>query len=162
MTPPTQALATPPIRLVPAPAADQSRRHDRGPSHQPQTTNQVLVLDTDAERQALLADIVTRAGGHHLLAGTGADALTELRGTEPNAVLVAGLPDGSTRGFVSWARPRYPDLAIVAVASDAAEATDLYNAGADVVTTLPVDPDLLGAELAAALRRVQRLQLRAA
>jgi DNA-binding response OmpR family regulator len=149
------------LRPVPRPTGDQISRHERGHDHHTDT-NQVLVLDTDGERQALLADIVTRAGGENSLAGSGAEALAALRDTEPGAVLVASLPDGSARGFVSWARPRYPDLAIVAVASDAAEATDLYNAGADVVTTLPVDPDLLGAELAAALRRVRRLQLRAA
>jgi len=160
MTPPTQALATSVLRPVPAPPADQTSRNNG--SIVRDKTNQVLVLDTDSERQGLLADVVTRAGGESSLAGTGADALAALRDDAPNAVLVAGLPDGSSRGFVSWARPRYPDLAIVAVAGDAAEATDLYNAGADVVTTLPLDPDLLGAELAAALRRVQRLQLLAA
>jgi DNA-binding response OmpR family regulator len=122
----------------------------------------VLVLDGDGERQWLLSDVVTRAGGDAEVARTGADAVELLRDTdrEVHALLVGGLPDGSRRGFVSWARPRFPDLAIVVVANDAAEATDLYNAGADIVTTLPLDPDLIGAKLAAALRRSRRPHLR--
>jgi DNA-binding response OmpR family regulator len=159
MTPPTQALATPVIRPALLHAAHQIRPHDRTPSQAP-TTSRVLVLDGDDERQGILADIVTRAGGETELANTGADALDLLREDDLDALLVGGLPDGSRRGFVAWARPRFPDLAIVAIAFDAAEATDLYNAGADIVTTMPLDPDLLGAKLAAALRRARRPQLR--
>jgi DNA-binding response OmpR family regulator len=152
MTPPTQALATPILDEVPT-----SRARDPDAAAAP---NRVLVLDVDGERQDLLADVVTRAGGVSRPAGSGAAAVEILLDDEHlQLVLVAGLPDGSPRGFVSWARPRHPDLAIVAVARNAAEATDLYNAGADVVTSLPLDPDLLGAELAAALRRVRRSHL---
>jgi DNA-binding response OmpR family regulator len=159
MTPPTQALAAPAIRPLPRLTAEQIRNHDLGPSESP-ATSRVLVLDGAGERQDLLADAVTRAGGESVLARAGADAIAILRDDEPDLVLVGGLPDGSRRGFISWARPRHPNLAIVAVARDAVEATDLYNAGADIVTTLPLDPDLLGAELAAALRRARQVHLR--
>jgi hypothetical protein len=40
------------------------------------------------------------------------------------------------------------------------ESTELYPGGADLVATLPVDPDLLGAKLAAALRSARRSHLR--
>jgi DNA-binding response OmpR family regulator len=123
-------------------------------------TSTVLVLDGDTDRLGLLDDVVARAGGETVQAATGAEAIEQLQDGGAHALLVAGLPDGSRRGFVSWARPRFPDLAIVAIAVDAQEATDLYNAGADIVTTLPLDPDLLGAKLAAALRRSRRPHLR--
>jgi DNA-binding response OmpR family regulator len=135
-------------------------RDFRSRSQQHPETSHVLVLDGDSDRQSILDDIVARAGGETDLATTGADAIELLGDGGAQALLVAGLPDGSRRGFVSWARPRFPDLAIVAIAADASEATDLYNAGADIVTTLPIDPDLLGAKLAAALRRVRRPHLR--
>jgi DNA-binding response OmpR family regulator len=117
------------------------------------------VLDRGGERQWLLVDAISRAGGEPAVAHTGAQAL-ELLNAPPQdipALLVGELPDGSARGFVAWARPRFPDLAIVAVAAEAGEATDLYHAGADIVTTPPLDADLLGAKLAAALRRARTL-----
>ena len=159
MTPPTQALAIPVLRPIERPMGDNIRDF-RSRSQKQAETSRVLVLDGDSERQSILDDIVARAGGETDLATTGADAIELMADGDAHALLVAGLPDGSRRGFVSWARPRFPDLAIVAIAADASEATDLYNAGADIVTTLPIDPDLLGAKLAAALRRVRRPHLR--
>ncbi len=152
VTPPTHALAPPAVH----PASERPRRsirRDRFAS----AASRVLVLDQYCERQWLLTDAVSRAGGEVSEARTGADALEQLGSDDASldAVLVGGLPDGSRRGFVAWARPRFVDLAIVAVAADAGEATDLYNAGADIVTTPPLDPDLLGAKLAAALRRAR-------
>ena len=163
MTPPTQALAAPAVVPIGRPTGDDIRNHRRGHRSSPaaRRASLVLVLDGDGERQALFADIVTRAGGETVRSCSGADAIGALESHEPQAILVAGLPDGSLRGFIAWARPRHPDLAIVAVADGAQDATDLYNAGADVVATAPVDPDLLGAKLAAALRRARRTHLRA-
>jgi DNA-binding response OmpR family regulator len=155
MTPPTQALATPAISPIPINFDSDHRDVARQAE-----TSLVLVLDGDSERLGLLDDVVARAGGETAQAATGADAIEQLQAGEADALLVAGLPDGSRRGFVAWARPRFPDLAIVAIAADAQEATDLYNAGADIVTTLPLDPDLVGAKLAAALRRTRRPHLR--
>jgi DNA-binding response OmpR family regulator len=120
----------------------------------------VLVLDEAGERHALLSDVVTRAGGHPFLAASGAQAIGCLTSDRPQCLLVAGLPDGSRRAFITWARPRHPELAVVAIAQDPEEATELYNAGADIVITLPLDPDLLGATLAAAMRSAQRPRLR--
>lgn len=118
--------------------------------------NRVLVLDGDQQRQWLLADAVLRAGGDAAVARFGAEALEVLGGPESelHALLVGGLSDGSRRGFVAWARPRFPGLAIVALADDPGEATELYNAGADIVTTPPLDVDLVGAKLGAAIRRL--------
>jgi DNA-binding response OmpR family regulator len=123
------------------------------------TASRILVLDRGGERQWLLVDAVTRAGVEAAVAHTGAEALELLTASQNDlpALLVGELPDGSARGFVAWARPRFPDLAIVAVATDAGEATDLYHAGADIVTTPPLDPDLLGAKLGAALRRTRAI-----
>jgi DNA-binding response OmpR family regulator len=120
----------------------------------------VLVLDTDPDRRELLADVVARAGGLGDAPATGAEALERLRTDPPECLLVAGIPDGSSRAFIAWARPRYPQLAIVAVADGVEEATELYNAGADLVATLPLDADLLGAKLAAAIRAAKRSHLR--
>ena len=125
-------------------------------------TPRVLVLDTEDDRRDVLADVVTRAGGNHAVAASGADAIEQLRTESPECLLVAGLPDGSSRAFIAWARPRYPGLAIVAIADGVEESTELYHAGADLVATLPIDPDLLGAKLAAALRAAQRSHLRTA
>lgn len=121
------------------------------------STSRILVIDGDPERQWLLADAVRRAGDEPAVVRSGAAAVELLReaGAELPAMLVAGLPDGSRRGFVSWARPRFPEVAIVALADDAGEATALYNAGADIVTAPPIDPDLLGAKLGAARRRTR-------
>jgi two-component system KDP operon response regulator KdpE len=124
--------------------------------------SRVLVLDHDADRRGIIEDIVARAGGDTVLAESGAAAIEALASSRPHGLLVAGLPDGSLRGFVAWARPRYPDVAIVAIADDAESQTDLYNAGADIVTTAPLDADLIGAKLGAALRRTTRPHLRAA
>ena len=120
----------------------------------------VLVIDTDAERRDLLADVVTRAGGRPTIADTGADTLERLADSAPECVLVADLPDGSARAFIAWARPRFPEMAIVAVGDGAKDATELYHAGADLVAPMPLDADLLGAKLAAAMRTAQRAHLR--
>ena len=161
MTPPTQALARPVVRRLSHHPAEPNRptaaRASRDPITSTSTSSRVLVLDADGERQWALSDAVHRAGGEAVVARTGAEAVKLLAHDADAlpALLVGGLPDGSRRGFVAWARPRLPDLAIVALADDAGEATALYNAGADIVTTAPLDPDLLGAKLGAALRRVQ-------
>ena len=123
-------------------------------------TARVLVLDTEADRRDLLSDVVTRAGGQSAAATSGADAIERLKSDTPECVLVADLPDGTARAFIAWARPRYPDLAIVAIADGVQESTELYHAGADLVATVPIDADLLGAKLGAALRAVQRTHLR--
>jgi DNA-binding response OmpR family regulator len=112
------------------------------------------VLDADPERQALLADVVARASADIVLAGSGVEAMDRLETRRPHSLLVADLEDGSLRGFISWARPRYPDLAIIAIADGVGDATELYRLGADIVETLPLEPDRLGAKLAAAMRRV--------
>lgn len=162
MTPPTQALARPVVRrLSHDPAEPSADRRPESRAHRDpvtSTSSRVLVLDTDGERQWALSDAVHRAGGEAIVARSGAEAVKLLAqdADELPALLVGGLPDGSRRGFVAWARPRLPDLAIVAIADDAGEATALYNAGADIVTTAPLDPDLLGAKLGAALRRARR------
>ena len=114
----------------------------------------VLVLDTDADRQALLADVVGRAGSEVTFATSGVEAMERLATRRPEIVLVAGLEDGSARGFLSWARPRYPEVALVALAGSIEDATELYNLGADIVETMPLDPDRLGAKLGAAMRRL--------
>jgi len=123
-------------------------------------TPSVLVMDTDTDRRDLLADVVTRAGGRPTVSTTGAEAMERLATEAPECMLVADLPDGSARAFIAWARPRYPALAIVAVADGVQESTELYHAGADLVATMPLDGDLLGAKLAAALRSAQRTHLR--
>ena len=158
MTPPTQALNRSSVRPLSRSTTDAARDHAVAAAHAP-ATSRILVLDREGERQWLLVDAVTRAGGEAALAHTGAEALEALTEATDDlpALLVGELPDGSARGFVAWARPRFPDLAIVAVATEAGEATDLYHAGADIVTTPPLDADLLGAKLAAALRRAQAL-----
>lgn len=158
MTPPTHALARSSVRPLSRSTTDAARDH-AGPASSGSATSRILVLDREGERQWLLVDAVTRAGGEAAVAHTGAEALELLKASPKDlpALLVADLPDGSARGFVAWARPRYPDLAIVAVATQPGEATDLYHAGADIVTTPPLDPDLLGAKLAAALRRARSL-----
>ena len=120
----------------------------------PNSVGRVLVLDHDPERQALLADVVGRAGADIMLAGSGVEAMEQLATGEAQSLLVADLEDGSLRGFISWARPRYPGLAVIALADDIEGATELYRLGADIVETLPLDPDRLGAKLAAAMRRV--------
>jgi DNA-binding response OmpR family regulator len=119
----------------------------------------VLVIDTDIDRRELLADVVTRAGGRPAVADTGAELLERLGVETPECLLVADLPDGSARAFIAWARPRFPEVAIVAVADGAAESTELYHAGADLVASMPLDADLLGAKLAAAMRTAQRSHL---
>jgi DNA-binding response OmpR family regulator len=124
------------------------------------STPHVLVVDTDADRRELLADAVTRAGGQSAVAGTGAETIERLGRETPECLLIADLPDGSARAFIAWARPRFPELAIVAVGDGAAESTELYHAGADLVASMPLDADLLGAKLAAALRSSQRTHLR--
>ena len=158
MTPPTHALARSAVRLLSRSTADARRGH-AGPAAPASATSRILVLDRPGERQWLLVDAVTRAGSESAVAHTGAQALEMLNAQAENlpALLVGELPDGSARGFVAWARPRFPDLAIVAVATETGEATDLYRSGADIVTTPPLDPDLLGAKLAAALRRARAL-----
>ena len=158
MTPPTHALARSAVRPLSRSTTDAARDH-AAPAARARATSRILVLDREGERQWLLIDAVTRAGGEAAVAHTGAEALELLNATDDDlpALLVGEIPDGSARGFVSWARPRFPDLAIVAVATEAGEATDLYHAGADIVTTPPLDPDLLGAKLAAALRRARAL-----
>ncbi len=158
MTPPTHALARSAVRPLSRSTTDAARDH-AAPAAPASATSRILVLDREGERQWLLIDAVTRAGGEAAVAHTGAEALELLNATADDlpALLVGELPDGSARGFVAWARPRFPDLAIVAVATEAGGATDLYHAGADIVTTPPLDPDLLGAKLAAALRRTRAL-----
>jgi DNA-binding response OmpR family regulator len=147
LAPASAAFANP----TPYDRADEPRRRTATP--------RVLVVDTEPDRRDLLADVVTRAGGEHDLAASGADAIEQLRAIGPECVLVADLPDGTARAFIAWARPRYPSLAIVAVADGVHESTELYHAGADLVATLPLDADLLGAKLAAALRVAQRSHL---
>jgi DNA-binding response OmpR family regulator len=114
----------------------------------------VLVLDTDPDRRALLADVVGRAGSEVALATSGVEAIERLTSRGADIVLVADFEDGSPHGFIAWARPRYPELALVALADDIEDATELYRLGADIVETLPLDPDRLGAKLAAAMRRI--------
>jgi two-component system OmpR family response regulator len=114
----------------------------------------VLVLDTSADRRALLADVVGRAGSEVAIATSGVEAMERLSTRRPDIVLVADLEDGSTRGFLAWARPRYPEVALVALAGSIEDSTELYHLGADIVETLPLDPDRLGAKLAAAMRRI--------
>jgi DNA-binding response OmpR family regulator len=123
-------------------------------------TPQVLVIDSDTHRRELLADVVTRAGGRPAVADTGAETIERLSAETPECLLVADLPDGSARAFIAWARPRFPEVAIVAVADGAGESTELYHAGADLVAPMPLDADLLGAKLAAAMRSAQRTHLR--
>ena len=123
-------------------------------------TAQVLVIDTDTDRRELLADAVTRAGGRPAVADTGAETIARLDANTPDCLLVADLPDGSSRALIQWARPRFPEMAIVAVAEGAKEQTELYHAGADLVAPMPLDADLLGAKLAAAMRSAQRSHLR--
>lgn len=139
-----------------APGAARPHARPVGPGAGP-ITARTLVVEDDRTRQWLLTDAVLRTGDEAALADSGARALEILQDDEVDvpAVLVGGLPDGTRRGFVSWARPRFPELAIVALADDVGEATALYNAGADIVTTPPIDPDLLGAKLAAARRRTR-------
>jgi DNA-binding response OmpR family regulator len=114
----------------------------------------VLVLDTAPDRRALLADVVGRAGSEVAIATSGVEAMERLSTRRPDIVLVADLEDGSTRGFLAWARPRYPEVALVALAGSIEDSTELYHLGADIVETLPLDPDRLGAKLAAAMRRI--------
>jgi DNA-binding response OmpR family regulator len=155
---PLATVAAPLAR--PAPAA-APKLHPVEPTAVTETAaGRVLVLDADTERRELLADVVTRAGGKHALAASGAQAIEQLREDSPRCLLVAALPDGARAAFVAWARSRHPHLPIVAIADGVEHATELYNAGADIVTTLPIDPDLLGAKLAAAIRRAQRPHLR--
>lgn len=116
-------------------------------------SSRILVLDREGERQGLLVDAVTRAGAQPVVVHTAAEAYELLHAAR--ALLVGELPDRSASGFVASARPDFPDLAIVAVATQTGEATDLYHAGADTVTALPLDPDLLGAKLTGALRRTR-------
>jgi DNA-binding response OmpR family regulator len=156
MTSPTHA----PVRLAASRFARSMAAHHRVTSSDAASaTSRILVLDREGERQWLLVDAVTRAGGDAAVAHTGAHALELLNAADEDlpALLVGELPDGSARGFIAWARPRFPGLAIVAVASEAGEATDLYHAGADIVTSPPLDSDLLGAKLAAALRRARAI-----
>jgi DNA-binding response OmpR family regulator len=120
-------------------------------------STRVLVLDASNDRRALLADVVTRAGGEASFASSGAEAIERLGTRRPQCLLVGGLPDGSRRAFIAWARPRFPDVAIVAIADQREHATELYNAGADDIALAPIDADLLGAKLAAAVRSVKRL-----
>lgn len=143
---------------IPTPTHAPQRAAEPTPAPQP-VAGHVLVLDGGEERRALLADVVTRAGGYSTPVATGAQAIERLRERQAQCLLVAGLPDGSRRAFINWARPRHPQLAIVAVADDEGQAIELYNAGADIVVTLPFDPDLLGATLAAATRSAQRPHL---
>lgn len=149
MTHSTHALARAAERDLPHADADSARVIAAG--------TRILVVDGDPERQWLLSDALLRRGVEGAVAPSGADAVALLQdaGADFPAVLVGGLPDGSRRGFVSWARPRFPELAIVTLADDTGEATALYNAGADIVTVPPIDPDLLGAKIRAALRRAR-------
>ncbi len=117
-------------------------------------SGRVLVLDTDPERRALLADVVGRAGSEVALAASGVEAIERLASRGADVVLVADFEDGSPHGFIAWARPRHPELALVALADDIEDATELYRLGADIVETLPLDPDRLGAKLAAVTRRM--------
>jgi DNA-binding response OmpR family regulator len=149
----TPLAANPTELAIPAPAMSTTPVRKAG-------TPRVLVMDTDHDRRDLLADVVTRAGGRPDVAGSGADTIARLSTETPECLLVADLPDGSARAFIAWARPRYPEIAIVAVADGVEASTELYHAGADLVATLPVDADLLGAKLGAALRTAQRNHLR--
>jgi DNA-binding response OmpR family regulator len=136
--------------------------HDLIPLPSDPASGRVLVLDTDPDRRALLADVVGRAGSEVALAHTGVEAIERLGTRHPDVVLVADFEDGSPHGFVAWARPRYPELALVALADDIEDATELYRLGADIVETLPLDPDRLGAKLAALMRRSAAAGARAA
>jgi DNA-binding response OmpR family regulator len=120
----------------------------------------VLVIDGDSDRRDLLTDVVTRSGGRPEIAATGAETIELLAAQAPECLLVASLPDGTARAFIGWARPRYPAVAIVAIADGVQESTELYHAGADLVAPMPLDADLLGAKLAAAMRSAQRNHLR--
>jgi DNA-binding response OmpR family regulator len=140
---------------------------DRAPTASPDpvparrgSAPRVLVMDTDSDRRDLLTDVVTRAGGRPEIGATGAETIGLLADDTPECLLVAGLPDGTARAFIAWARPRYPGVAIVAIAQDVPESTELYHAGADLVAPMPIDADLLGAKLSAAMRSAQRNHLR--
>jgi DNA-binding response OmpR family regulator len=120
---------------------------------------QVVILDTDTGRSELLGDIVARKGGHGTHVATGAAAVKLIESGEHQCVLVASLADGSARAFVAWARRNYPTLTLLAAAEDVEQTTDLYVAGADHVLILPLDADLLGAQLGASLRARGHLTL---
>jgi DNA-binding response OmpR family regulator len=134
-------------------AGRRSRATDPSPARRAPIA-QVVVLEDDDARRDLLSDIVERAGAQPTSVGSGAEALDHLRTDHVDCLLVGELPDGSAQAFVEWARPRHPELAILAIAAGVADATELYHAGADLVAMLPLDVDLLGAKLAAAMRRL--------
>jgi DNA-binding response OmpR family regulator len=122
---------------------------------------QVIILDTDTDRAELLSDVVARRGGQGTRVESGAAAVKLIESGEHQCVLVASLGDGSARAFIAWARRNYPSLTLLAAAEDVEQSTDLYVAGADHVVLLPLDADLLGAQLGASLRARGHLTLAA-
>jgi DNA-binding NtrC family response regulator len=123
------------------------------------STQTVLILDIDDDRAAVLTDVVARAGGQHVLASTAAEAAEQLQAGNCACLLVSTVADTTPEAFVAQARELSPDMAIVALAEGARESTALYHAGADLVAELPLDADLLGAKLGAAIRSASRGQM---
>jgi DNA-binding response OmpR family regulator len=157
----TEQLAT----AVAAGPAERRKHGDRRKSSRDPATvrlpSNVIVVDTDSERAELLRDVVARRGAHSIYVATGAEAIELIRAGQYACVLVADLSDGSARAFVAWARRHFPTLTLVALSRGAEHSTDLYRAGADHVTQVPVDVELLGAQLGAALRARGHLTLAA-
>lgn len=133
--------------------------HEGGPAAR--IAPRVIILDTDDGRADLLSDIVARRGGHATHVTSGAAALTLIERGRHQCVLVAALSDGSPRAFVAWARRNHPQLTLLAAADDVEQSTDLYVAGADHVVPLPLDADLLAAQIGASLRARGHLTLAA-
>jgi DNA-binding response OmpR family regulator len=137
--------------------AGQRANHDGAARVAPQ----VIIIDVVTDRAEILGDVVARRGGHATHVSTGAEAVKLIEAGQHHCVLVASLADGSPRAFVAWARRTYPTLTLLAAAEDVEQTTDLYVAGADHVVVVPLDADLLGAQLGASLRARGHLTLAA-
>jgi DNA-binding response OmpR family regulator len=121
----------------------------------------MLIVASEARERELLANRLHRAGHHAIAVEHGEAAVRALTDAADAAAITAllisePLPDGPTAPLVRYARslPELTHVLIVVLAADAgaAHAAALYDAGADVVATKPVDFDLLSRQIAA-LRR---------
>lgn len=123
--------------------------------------HKVLVVDDEGHIRRLLRTTLTRAGYVVTEAADAREAMTQLDGDKPDAVLLdLGLPDRDGLELLPLLK-KHSDATILVVS--AREATDekvaAFDLGADDYVTKPFDTDELLARLRSSLRR--RVQMNA-
>jgi two-component system phosphate regulon response regulator PhoB len=119
---------------------------------------QILVVEDEAAIQELLRYTLEQAGFEAVLAGSGEQALSKVRGELPDAVLIdLMLPGVSGMALAKQFRadPRTRDLPLLMVTARVDEADRVHGleSGADDYITKPFSPKELVARIRAVLRR---------